>query len=141
MEIFTYIETLPNIVQGIIASALFAFILFVGQKSTLLIVRKINNDKNTANNIALIAVAAEYHEIKVESFLTCIYGALHYFLKAVIVALISLIFSNINFIASFVGYFLSIYFLFRSLAYIPHYESLGKTTEDRKQALDKLVKK
>jgi len=138
MEVFTYIESLPAFVQGILGSAFFAFILFIGQKAILFTSSKLNKDKLVANSFALMAKETGSNDTRVRSYLTCLYGSIHYFLKGIIVLVLSYLSTEFNYIISLVGYFISIYFLFRSLSYVPHFDSLKDSIKDRKAQLDKL---
>ena len=129
MEILNTILEWPIIVQGALGSALFWLILVAGQKLTALISSKIGEDKDVATTFCLLAKAGPTENSRLQGYLNTLYGGFHYFIKALIVVVISLLTSPINHIVAMVGYFISVYFLFRSLFYVQHFTALGTTKE------------
>jgi len=138
MDIFDQIMKWPVIVQGALGSGLFWLILLIGQKAMVHISSKVGTDRNVATYFSLMACAAPTEELRARGYLTSLYGGFHYFLKGliVIVIVIALLISPINYIVAIVGYLISLYFLFRSLSYVQHFASFGS----KEDALKKLLK-
>jgi hypothetical protein len=127
MSLSEWIQSWPVIVQGAIGSALFAFILFIGQVITRFAMTRLRSEKETAEFFALMAWSHKrpYIELSTRSFFSCIYAALHFFLKAMIVLVAAWILAPLSYIISIVGYLISVYYLFRALARVPHLSDLG----------------
>ncbi|MAX53436.1 MAG: hypothetical protein CMH22_15785 [Methylophaga sp.] len=136
MNIFEEIIKWPVIVQGALGSALFWLVLLLGQKTAVFISKKITEDRDVATYFSLLAKAGPTREFRFDGLLTCLYAGFHYFLKAAIIALVSLIVSPINNVIPIVGYLVSLYFLFRSLSYVQHFSSLGSKEDAIKRLLD-----
>ena len=136
MDIFQQILEWPVIIQGALGSALFWVILFFGQKSTIFLSSKISEDKDVATYFCLTAKSAPSHEQKTRGFLCCIYGAIHYLIKALIIIVVSLFVLPINNVVPMVGFPISLYFLFRSLSYVQHFTSLGSHQESLNQLIE-----
>ena len=138
MDMIKTITDWPAIVQGVLGSALFWIILELGQQSFRHISTKLGKDKTTAKSFALTAHEAA-GELQVTARFFCLYGSAHYFVKAMIVVIISLAVENLVQIFSIVGYLIAIYFLFRALSFVPHTNSLG-TLDERKKRLEEILK-
>ncbi|EWH04292.1 hypothetical protein [Pseudoalteromonas lipolytica] len=139
MDLINYIESLSPFVQGVLGSAFLGAILKVGQVISMCS-QKVGKDKGIANSFALIASSSENDTVKTRAYLICLYGATHYFLKALIFIVLSFLIAPLNQITSNVGYVIALYFLFRALSYAPHFSSFGKTIENRKDKLEQLTK-
>jgi hypothetical protein len=138
MNIIQTITDWPVIIQGALGSALFWAILEFGQRGTKGIAARLSDDKKTANWFALAAHEAA-PQVAVEARFFCFYGALHYIVKALIVAVLSWAVSPLLDIVASAGYLISAYFLFRALAFVPHTKSLGTSDERKKRFKESLV--
>jgi len=126
MNIIKTITDWPIIIQGALGSALFWVILTLGQRVARRIFEKVEEDRVASTWFALAAHEAT-GEIGERSRFICIYAAIHYLLKALIVAVISFSLSDVINVFAVVGYFISAAFLFRALTWVPHTKSLGPT--------------
>ncbi|MDQ8024174.1 MAG: hypothetical protein REI94_20205 [Moraxellaceae bacterium] len=128
MDIIKTITDWPVIVQGALGSALFWAFLEGGQRLVKKTAARVSSDQKSANSIALAA-----HEgtgsFREWSRFICIYAALHYILKASIVAILAMVIGTVIDAFSLVGYLIATYFLFRALAYVPHTTSWGSLDE------------
>jgi hypothetical protein len=127
MAILEMVQDWPVIVQGALGSALFALVLFLGQSTTRFLTTRLRAEKETAEFFALVAWSNKrpYAERSTRGFFTCIYAALHFFLKAMIVLVLAWIVSPLNYVIAVVGYLISLYYLFRALSRVPHLSDLG----------------
>ncbi|TGK01803.1 hypothetical protein EHQ53_15110 [Leptospira langatensis] len=137
MEIIKEIANFPVIVQGALGSALFWIIFVIGQK-VIKFLNQFGKEKEIANAFSLMAELYDGEE-RHTSFLVCLYGGLHYLIKALIAISISLLLSNILEIISSIGYFLSLYFLFRALFFLPYFNRFP-TKEEKQEKLNKVLK-
>lgn len=132
MDIIKTIADWPVIVQGALGSALFWAILELGQRAMKAISARLSLDKTTANWFALAAHEAPAR-VADEARFFCLYGALHYTVKALIVVVLSWAVSPLLEAFASAGYVIAAYFLFRALTYVPHTDSLGPIPERKKR--------
>jgi len=137
MNIIKIITDWPVIVQGALGSGLFWAILEIGQRLVKRAATRVSADRKTGSNWALMAHEAE-GELAQSARFMCLYAAVHYFLKAGVVAALSLALGSAIEVFSSVGYLIAAYFLFRALAYVPHTTSWGPL-EDRKKAFQRFL--
>ncbi|WP_141833759.1 hypothetical protein [Delftia sp. HK171] len=137
MEIITKITDWPVIIQGALGSALFWIIIELGQRVAKSTTARFSKDKQAGNAWALMAHEAKGPHALQAKFI-CMYAALHYLLKAGVVATLSFVIGNSIEIFSSVGFLISTYFLFRALSYVPHTTSWG-TLEDRAKAYQRML--
>ena len=133
MEIINKILEWPVIVQGMVGSFLFWAIFTIGQKIIEISTKKIKEDKKLGHSWGKSARNDFYTGNYLSSnysFFICIYGAIHYFLKFVIVIFISLILKDFVPVFSYVGYTIAFYYIFRSISYVTHFSAFE--AEDRK---------
>ena len=132
MDIVKSVTDWPVIVQGALGSALFWAILEIGQRGIRRIASRLGDDKETANWFALAA-----HELSGEPGahvrFICLYGAIHYFLKGLIVTVLSWAVLPLLDVFAVAGYVIAAYFFFRALAFVPHTSSLGSGPERRRR--------
>jgi hypothetical protein len=135
MDILKVITDWPVIFQGVLASALFWLIIEVGQKIARQISNRFNENTEAPNWNAFAAFEAK-SEIAEKAKFICIYATLHYSLKAIIVSIIS--FAIAQFIETFsiIGYVISVYYLFRALAFVPHTSMFGPPEGRNKRFID-----
>ncbi|MEI5638745.1 MULTISPECIES: hypothetical protein [unclassified Pseudoalteromonas] len=138
MEIINEILKWPVIVQGALGSALFWILIEGGQRVVLSTSRRLSGDKKTAMWFSLAASVYDNYELEVKCRQIAIYGGLHYFIKAMILIVISLLVSPLLHVVSMVGYLVAIYYLFRALSYIPHTSRFG-TNDQKKELFDRLT--
>jgi hypothetical protein len=127
MSIPEFIQSWPVIIQGALGSALFWLILVLGQKSVQFITSKLRKDKETAEFFALMAWSHKTHypDSNTRAFFTCLYSAIHYLVKAIIIIIVAWLSSPLSQVFWIAGNIISIYFLFRALSSVPHLASLG----------------
>jgi len=140
MNIIKVISDWPVIVQGALGAALFWLVLELGQRVIRKVSKKLGEDRQTANWFSLAGHYAPVGELRNTGRFICLYGAMHYLLKALIVAVLA--FAVSGFIAVFadVGYFICVYFLFRALAFVPHTSHHGQPEEAKKKFLESVKK-
>jgi hypothetical protein len=138
MDIIKTITDWPVIVQGALGSALFWAVLEGGQRLAKKAAARVTHDQKGANNIALGAHEGTGSFQEWCRFI-CMYAALHYLLKAAIVATLSMAIGTVIDVFSSVGYLIATYFLFRALAYVPHTMSWG-TLEEREALFADFIK-
>lgn len=129
MNLISAITDWPVILQGVVGSAFFWLILEVGQRLVRKIGSKVGEDKETANLYALAAYEASSPALVAEARFVCLYGAMHYALKALLVAAMSAFFAPFLDIFAAAGYLFSVYFLFRALSYVPRVRSMGNKAQ------------
>lgn len=139
MEILKIVTDWPVIVQGALGSALFWAILDVGQRIVRRIASRLGSDKETANWFALAAHEAS-GEMGNKARFFCIYGAMHYVLKGLIVTVLSWAVSPLLDVFAAAGYLIAAYFYFRALAFVPHTASLGPIPERSRRFNESLSK-
>ena len=137
MDIIKSVTDWPVIVQGALGSALFWAVLELGQRTAKRAATRLSADRKTGNNWALMAHEAK-GSVAVEARFMCMYAALHYLLKAGVVAALSLALGSAIEVFSSVGFLISTYFLFRALSFVPHTTSWG-SLEDRKNAFQRFI--
>lgn len=133
MDIIDKILEWPVIIQGILGSFLFWLIFTISQKIIHISTKKIKEDKELGSAWGRFARDDFYEgnfKSSTYSFFICIYGALHYFLKFVIVVFISEIVKDFIPVFAYVGYMLAFYFIFRSISYVTHFSVYEK--QDKK---------
>lgn len=135
MDIVKTVTDWPVIVQGALGSALFWAILELGQRGLRQLANKLSSDKETANWFALAALEAS-PPLRENARYMCLYAAMHYLLKASIVATLSLAVSSFINVFATVGYLIAVYLLFRALAYVPHTSTFGPIKERPKKFED-----
>ena len=133
MEIIGKILEWPIIVQGALGSGLFWLVLFAGQKITNKISEKWNSDKKTANYFAKSFSATKHEAVRHLAFQSSMYGVLHYFTKSILIVVLSFIFGEFIPLFQTLGLIISLYFLFRTLSYVPHFDSFPSKEELRKE--------
>lgn len=138
MDLIKTITDWPVIVQGALGSALFWAFLEVGQRSVRRIAARLGEDKRTANWFALAALEAT-GEVRSEAQFTCLYAALHYLLKALLITVMSLAIGGLIDVFASVGYLIAVYFLFRALAYVPHVSSFGPAVDREQKFQESLI--
>ena len=117
MDIVKTVTDWPVIVQGALGSALFWAILEIGQRIARRVAARLGSDKETANWFALAGHEAS-GEAGARARFFCIYGAMHYVLKALIVSVLSWVVSPLLDVVASVGYLIAAYFFFRALAFV-----------------------
>ncbi len=134
MEIIEKILEWPVIIQGALGSFLFWLILVIGQKGFLFISKKLSNEKNLGHSFARMGrenFRKGNFQISNYSLLVAIYGALHYFLKFVLIVFVAYIFEQTVPVFGYVGYIISFYFFFRALTYVPHFSVFEKEDSEK----------
>lgn len=137
MDIIKIITDWPVIVQGALGSALFWAVLEIGQRVAKSATTRFTEDKFAARAFALTALEAKNEFGEFARFM-CMYAALNYFAKAAIVAVLSLALGSVLDVFASVGFLISVYFLFRALAFVPHTTSWGPP-DMRKQKFHQLL--
>lgn len=135
MDIIKIITDWPVIIQGVLGSAVFWLILELGQRMLRLSASRLNEDKWAGNWFALAALEASPPMRESARFM-CLYAAFHYLLKSLVVFVMSFAFSPFIDVFASVGYFISVYFLFRGLAFVPHTSTFGPIPERKKKYED-----
>lgn len=138
MDIVKTVTDWPVIVQGALGSALFWAILEIGQRSIRRVAARLGSDKKTANWFALAAHEAS-GEGGAKARFICLYGAMHYVLKGLIVTVLSWAVSPLLDVFAVVGYLIAAFFFFRALAFVPHTASLGPIPERRRRFNESLA--
>lgn len=142
MDFYEKILDWPAIIQGLLGSFLFWFIIYIGQKITRYFSKKISKDKETATYFAKAYYAARVDDpIRIQLFTSVVYGAIHYFLKASLVMVITMWIGEALPIFQHVGYLITVYFLFRSLSYLPHLSIFGSKEDAQKNLILEMNKK
>jgi hypothetical protein len=140
MSVLRAISDWPVIIQGALGSALFWIVLEAGQRLVRVTTKKLGGDHETANFFSLAAHAAEPGPALDRARFVCVYGALHYCLKALVVVVIALAVGSVVRVFADVGFVIALYFLFRALAFVPHSDRHG-SLEVRKKKYEDAVKK
>ena len=134
MEIISEILKWPIIIQGALGSFLFWLFFTVGQKTFSYLNKKLRDEKQLGGYFGREA-RDSYHEgdynRSTYNFLTCIYAAIHYFLKFVLSVFIGFLMAGIIPVFGYVGYFFALYFLFRALSYVTHFRKFEKEDEKK----------
>lgn len=132
-EIINKILEWPVIIQGMVGSFLFWVIFTIGQKGINLSTKKIKDDNKLGKSWGKSARDDFYNNNFVFSnynFFICLYGAIHYFLKFVIIIFISFIIKDFVPVFAYVGYIIGLYFIFRAISYVTHFSVFE--AEDKK---------
>jgi hypothetical protein len=143
MDILKTVTDWPVIVQGALGSALFWAVLEIGQRLAKKAAARVTNDRWAANSFALTALEGKGEFGDFCRFM-CLYAALHYVVKAAIVAVLSLAIGSVADVFASAGYLIAVYFLFRALAFVPHTTSWGPLDVRKKmfqQLMDESQKK
>ncbi|ENN2393690.1 hypothetical protein R7R52_11565 [Vibrio sp. 665] len=140
MNVLEQIMQWPAIVQGALGSAVFWVVLTLGQKAYLFMAKNFGEKHDIATMFCLMAKTSDSSETKIRAYSTCLYGAFHYFVKGVIVLVMAFLVSPLGTVFSTSGYILSLYFFFRALSYVQHFDALG-TIPEAKDKLAKMSKK
>ena len=136
MDIINKILEWPVIVQGALGSFLFWILFTIGQKIILFTTKKLKEDKDLGSFWGRSARDDFYNKNYVfsnYSFFICIYGALHYFLKFVIVVFVSQIIIDFIPVFGYVGYIIGLYFIFRSISYVTHFNVFEREEKKNKK--------
>ncbi|WP_126971136.1 hypothetical protein [Xanthomonas sp. BRIP62411] len=115
----------PVIVQGALGSLLFWIAYEIGSRATNSISKKLGKDKRVALWFSLSSVVSDDRARRDSLRITCLYGALHYAIKAILLFAFAWASSLFNKTFGAVGCFVGIYFLFRALSYVPHFDKFG----------------
>lgn len=118
-------------------SGLFWVVLELGQRTAKRATNRFAQDKLAANAFALMALEGEGLPAEYSQFM-CLYAALHYIVKAALIAVLSLALSSAVDVFASVGYLISTYFFFRALAFVPHTTSWGPL-DARKKKYEQLL--
>jgi hypothetical protein len=138
MDIVKTVTDWPVIVQGALGSGLFWAILEIGQRIVRKFANRISSDKKTANWFALAAYEAS-GDVAAQARFICLYGAMHYVLKGLVVTVLSWAVSPLIDIFATVGYLIAAYFFFRALAFVPHTSSFGPIPERRRRFAESIA--
>lgn len=125
----------PVIVQGALGSALFYVVLEVGQRAVGKITAKVGKEKNVAMWFSLAAYVSKDKQSQVGLRIISMYGALHYVVKALLMMAMAYVASLVLDVFAVVGYVAGIYFLFRSLSYVPHFSRFGNKEKAKEMFL------
>jgi len=127
MTISVLIADWPVIIQGAMGSALFMLLLFLGQWLTRFVANKVKIDKETSEFFALLAWSHgdPYQKRSTYGFFACLYAAVHYFLKAMIILVTTWLLTPLGVVFVAVGHIICAYYLFRALSCVPHLSGLG----------------
>jgi len=141
MEIINEILKWPIIVQGALGSFLFWLVYVIMKLIISYTQNKVGDDKELGYFFIQNALSADekasktdnytFSDLAVRSFLTAIYGGIHYFFKFIAVITFSFLVERLIPGFAYAGYLISIYFLFRAFSYMPHFTSLRKHKEKK----------
>lgn len=143
MDIINKILDWPVIVQGIVGSFLFWLLFTISQKTFNVLNKKFRDEKELGSYFGRTARSQFYeknYQISTFSFLTCIYASIHYFLKFVLTVFISFIIGDLIPVFSYVGYLIAIYFMFRALSYVTHFDTFTKEDKKNNKGIAKKMK-
>lgn len=129
----------PVIVQGALGSALFWIILELGQRVVRRAGERLGKDLDTANWYARVAHDGA-GSFRAGAQFFCVYGALHYILKGLVVTMLSLVVAPLIEVFATVGFLIAVYFFFRALAFVPHTASLGPIPVRKQRFAERLAK-
>lgn len=99
-EMITAITNFPIIIQGALGSALFAILFFTGKLLIQFVTYKYKETKDIGIFWAILAHEKQGEESN-KGFLFCIYGAMHYILKALIFYIMALLTRSFIYIICF----------------------------------------
>ncbi len=132
-EIINKILEWPVIIQGMVGSFLFWAVFTIGQKVVNLSTKKIKDDNKLGKYWGKSA-RDQFYNLNFSgsnySFFICLYGAIHYFLKFIIVIFISFMIKDFVPVFAYVGNIIGLYFIFRSISYVTHFSVFE--AEDKK---------
>lgn len=141
-EILNRILDWPVLIQAVLGSFLFWAIFKLGEVSINYISSKLRAENELGSAFGKLARKSYLKDNSPEksnfNFFICIYAALHYFLKFVIVIFISSIINDFLPIFGYVGYIIGFYFIFRSISYVTHFDNFH--TPEEKAANKQLMK-
>jgi hypothetical protein len=143
MEIINEILKWPVIVQGALGSFLFWILFTISQKTISLTTKKFKTEKDLGSFFGKYAkdkFTEEDYNSSNFSFFICIYGALHYLIKFILAAFVGFIVSNFIPVFGYVGFILALYFGFRAISYVTHFDTFDKMDKKAKKDTDKLTK-
>ena len=136
MEVINEILKWPIIVQGALGSFLFWLLYTLGQRIFSFSNKKLKDEKELGSFFGRNArdqYYKKYYNGSNYMFFICIYAAIHYFLKFVLTAFISFIIADLIPVFAYVGYIISIYFIFRVLSYVTHFSTFEKEDERKEK--------
>ena len=135
-NIYTAVTDLPVIIQGALGSALFAAILFAGQRVFAYSTQKLSSISKDRKRRYLIEQQIKYNVLAATAipdrgaFVSLlIYRASRSLFKALIWLTAGLMFGNIDTILALVGYFGCFYYLFIGLNTVTAPEQVSNATE------------
>jgi hypothetical protein len=132
MEIINKILEWPVIVQGALGSFLFWLLFTISQKAFNFLNKKVRKEKELGSYFGRTA-RKQFREnnftLSSYSFFVCIYASIHYFLKFTLTVFISVIVLDFIPIFAYVGYLIAIYFIFRALSYVTHFNTFEEEEE------------
>lgn len=129
----------PVIVQGALGSFLFWVLFKAGELLVKYSTKRFSKDKKVANYFSLVWYTEIIKEKGSYAFQVCLYGALHYLMKATLFICFAFIASTFNEVFFIIGLLIASYFLFRAISYIPHTDNHG-SQENAKNKLAQLDK-
>ena len=116
------VTDLPVIVQGALGSALFALLLFMGQRLTTWLIVKYSQSSRARKRVFLIEESLKYNLTNADDYATrgafvsrLSYRALRSLFRSLIWLTLGLIFGIVDKIFSIVGYLGCLYYLFSGL--------------------------
>nr|WP_298115038.1 hypothetical protein [uncultured Pseudomonas sp.] len=137
MDVLNEILEWPVIVQGALGSFLFWALFKLGDFLARYSTKRLSREKKVAHYFSLLWHSEDIDSTGEYAYQVCIYGALHYLIKALVFITLAFIASTFNEVFFIIGLTIAAYFLFRSISYIPHSDSHG-TPEDAKNKLAEL---
>ena len=139
-EIYTAATNLPVVIQGALGSALFALLLYLGQKVFALTANRIAKSSRSRRKIYLLEQQVKYNVTKSKDFSArsafvslLIYRASRSLFKALIWLALGLAFGPLYWTLSIVGYCGCIYFLFKGLNTVSAPETVADVDEKLKE--------
>jgi len=141
MDIINEILKWPVIIQGALGSFLFWGIFTISQKLILSTTKKIKHERELGGFFgknARDSHAEGNHNASNYSFFICIYGALHYFIKFTLSAFIGFVASDFIPVFGYVGYIMALYFGFRAISYVTHFDTFEKQDRKEKERLTQM---
>jgi hypothetical protein len=137
MDIVNKILEWPVIFQGVLGSFLFWLLFTIGQRGFDFFVGRFKEEKELGSFFGRAARDSFYqhdYDTSNYNFFLCIYAALHYFLKFVFAAFLGSIVYDFIPVFGYVGYLLGLYFLFRSISYVTHFDTFDKEDNQNKKS-------
>ncbi len=147
MEVINEILKWPILIQGALGSFLFWLVFIIIKFIISFSQSKISDDKELGYSFIQMAIEANkdatekddysLNDLSNYSFLIAIYAGIHYFFKFIVVIIVSYLIENIIPAFAYSGYIISLYFLFRTFSYMPHFDTLRKYNDRIKMKKDK----